>query len=253
MPKKILLIIFILIGTYNFSSAQGSRADSATSSFIPNFAYSYQLSGGDISNTFGNNSTIGGGFFYKTKKNLIFSLDMNFIFGSTIKGADQILSMVLNSYGYITDGNGTTALYTMYERGYTLNFRIGKVLNVLSPNPNSGLMIMGGAGYIQHRLVIDNQFHTAPQISNDYAKGYDRLTGGINLNQFIGYFYMGDSKILNFYGGFEFIQGFTKSQRDYVFDLQKKDTDNKLDLFFGIRVGWMIPTYKRSGEKYYYY
>lgn len=241
------------MGTYFISNAQGHRADSAISTLIPNFAYSYQFPGGDIANTFGSNSTIGGGFFYKTKKNFIYSLDVNFIFGNTIKGANEILSMVLNSQGYIIDGNGTYALYTMYERGYTLNFRIGKIINIFNSNPNSGLMLMGGAGYITHKLVIDNQFRTAPQISGDYAKGYDRLTGGINLNEFIGYFYMGKSKALNFYGGFEFIQGFTKSQRDYIFDLQKKDTDNKIDLFFGIRIGWMIPTYKRSADKYYYY
>ena len=112
---------------------------------------------------------------------------------------------------------------------------------------------MGGVGYMEHRLVIDNQFHTAPQISDDYAKGYDRLTGGININEFVGYFYMGKSRILNFYGGFEFFQGFTKSKRDYVFDLQKKDTENKLDLYFGFKVGWMIPIFNRAPDKYYYY
>lgn len=253
MPKKILLVIFILLGYYSVTNAQRSQADSARSALIFNFAYSYQIPGGDIANTFGNNSTIGGGLFYKTKSNFIFSTDFNYIFGSTIKGVDQILSMVLNSSGYITDGNGTYSLYTIYERGYALNVRFGKIFNVLNTNPNSGLMIMGGVGYLTHRLVIDNQFHTAPQISNDYAKGYDRQTGGVALNEFIGYFYMGKSRLLNFYGGFEFVQGFTKSQRDYIFDLQKKDTESKLDLFYGIRIGWMIPSNRRTPDKYYYY
>ncbi len=252
MHKVRLLIIALLFWTSNMF-AQVNPADSAIAAFIPNFAYSYQFSGGDIAETFGHNSTIGGGFFVKTKKNFIYSADVNFIFGSQIKNDIEILSMVLNSYGYITDGNGTYALYTMYERGYTLNFRFGKIFNVMSPNPNSGLMIMGGVGYLTHRLVIDNQYRTAPQISGDYAKGYDRLTGGINFNQFIGYFFMSKSRLLNFYGGFEFMQGFTKSRRDYVFDLQKKDTDNKLDLFYGFRIGWMIPAYKRAPDQYYYY
>ena len=232
---------------------QVNAADSAVRTLIPNFTYSYQIPGGDIANTFGNNSTIGGGLFYKTMKNVIFSLDGNYIFGSDVKNEAEILSMVLNAQGYIIDGNGTYAAYTTWERGMTINFRIGKIFNVLSPNPNSGLMLMGGLGYLQHRLIIDNQHRTAPQISNDYAKGYDRLTSGLSVNEFIGYFYMGNSKALNFYGGFEFVQGFTKSRRDYVFDLIKKDTDNKLDLFFGIRIGWMIPAYKRAATQYYYY
>ncbi|PLX11809.1 MAG: hypothetical protein C0598_07285 [Marinilabiliales bacterium] len=251
--KRVFLLFFTFCFITLNTNAQVNAADSAVSAFIPNFAYSYQIPGGDVAKTFGNNSTIGGGFFYKTKKNLLFSLDMNYIFGNSIKNPESILSMVLTNQDHIIDGNGTYALFTLYERGYTLNFRIGKILNVMSVTPNSGLMIMGGIGYMEHKLVIDNQFDTAPQITGDYAKGYDRLTVGININEFIGYFYMGRSKILNFYGGFEFFQGFTKSKRDYVFDLQGKDTGSKLDLYFGFRIGWMIPIFKRAPDKYYYY
>jgi hypothetical protein len=160
--------------------------------------------------------------------------------------------MVETESGNIIDGNGTFALYALYERGYSINFRVGKVLKVLRANPNSGLMFMLGAGYLAHRLVIDNQNNTAPQITGDYAKGYDRLTGGLNLNQFIGYFYMGKSRVLNLFGGFEFYQAFTKSQRDYIFDQMQQDNNNYLDLFFGIKVGWMIPIYKRAPDQYYY-
>jgi hypothetical protein len=253
MPKKLLLIIIVFLGSFTITKSQSVEPDSARSAVLFNFAYSYQIPDGDIAKTFGNNSTIGGGLFYKTKSNFLFSADFNYIFGKTIVGANNILSMVLNSSGYIIDGNGTYALYTMYERGYTMNLRFGKIFNVAKKSPNSGILVMGGLGYLSHRLIIDNQYHTAPQISGDYAKGYDRLTAGLAVNEFIGYFYMGKSRLLNFYGGFEFVQGFTKSQRDYVFDLQKKDEGSKLDLFYGFRIGWMIPTNKRTPDKYYYY
>lgn len=250
--KRIFTILIISCLMLLQANAQ-STVDTAIRAFIPNFAYSFQWPGGDVAETYGNNSTIGGGFFYKSESNFLVSLDANYIFGSSVKNPDQILSMVLNSQGYIIDGNGTYALYTLYERGFTLNLRFGKIIRVFNPNPNSGIMLMGGLGWLQHRMVIDNQHRTAPQISGDYAKGYDRLTGGLNLNQFVGYFYMGKRRAFNFYGGFEFIEGFTKSQRDYVFDLMKKDDGSKLDLYFGIKLGWMIPIYKRAPEKYYYY
>jgi hypothetical protein len=96
------------------------------------------------------------------------------------------------------------------------------------------------------------QHETAPQITGDYAKGYDRLTAGFNLNQFIGYYFMSKSRVLNFYAGFEFYQAFTKSRRDYIFDLMQKDESNHFDLFYGIKVGWMIPIYNRAPDKYYY-
>ncbi len=233
--------------------AQVSPADSSIRSFIPYFSFAYQLPGADMAADFGNNATIGGGFFYKSKSNFLLSFDFNYIFGANVKNDDSILSMVTNNDGFIIDGNGTYALYAVYERGYSLNMRMGKILNFLSINPNSGVMLMGGIGYMQHFVKIDNQHRTAPQISDDYAKGYDHLRGGISFNEFIGYFFMGNSRVLNFYGGFEFYQGFTRSLRDYSFDMMKKDTKNYIDLFYGFKIGWMIPVHKRAPRAYYYY
>ena len=244
--------------------AQVNVNDSAVRAFIPNFTYAFQLPGGDVADRYGFNSTIGGGAMYKSSKNLLLSLDFNFIFGNKIHNADTIMWMVETQSGHVIDGNGTFALYAIYERGYSLNFRIGKIFNVLSPNPNSGLMVMAGIGFLNHRMKIDNQHRTAPQISDDYAKGYDRLTGGITFNEFIGYFFMGKSRAANFYAGFEFYQAFTKSLRDRVFDrvvydensksykVVGEDKNNYLDLFFGFKIGWMIPAYSRSPDKYYY-
>ncbi len=251
MARKILFFIIIVFASCELQ-AQVNARDSAITAFIPNITYSFQLPGGDVADRYGNNSTLGGGLMVKTKRNFTFSLNYNFIFGGIIKDAESILQMVETHDGYIIDGNGTYALYALYERGHSINFSFGKILPVLRANPNSGLMITAGVGYLSHRLKIDNQHRTAPQISGDYAKGYDRLTGGFALNQFIGYFFMGNSKVLNFYAGFEFYQAFTKSQRDYVFDLKMKDTKSYTDYFFGIKVGWMFPVYKRAPNKFYY-
>ena len=248
------LVILLVFISFSWSlHAQVNANDSVVAAFIPTINYAYQIPGGDIAKQYGHNSTIGAGLMYKSRKNILFSLDANFIFGNDVKNTDSILKMVLTQNGYIIDGNGVYALYSMYERGYSINFRAGKVFNLLAANPNSGIFLMGGIGYLVHRLNIDVQHETAPQITGDYAKGYDRLTSGFSLNQFIGYYYMGKSRTLNFYGGFEFYQAFTKSRRDYIFDLMKKDDTNHLDLFYGIKIGWMIPIYDRAPDKYYYY
>ncbi|MCF6171468.1 MAG: hypothetical protein L3J31_04150 [Bacteroidales bacterium] len=264
MLRKVpsFIVLFFLSLTLQ---SQVNANDSAVRAFIPNFAYAFQLPGGDVADRYGFNSTIGGGAMYKSVKNVLISLDFNFIFGNKIHNADTIMRMVETQSGHVIDGNGTFALYALYERGYSLNFRIGKIFRVLSPNPNSGLMVMGGIGFLNHRMKIDNQHKTAPQISGDYAKGYDRLTGGLAFNEFIGYFFMGKSRIANFYAGFEFYQAFTKSLRDRVFDrvvydessksykVVGEDKNNYLDLFFGFKVAWMIPAYSRAPNKYYYH
>ncbi len=262
--RKILAVIFIVI-FFTQIKAQVNVSDSTISAFIPHIAYAIQAPGGDVADRYGYNSTIGGGFMYKTKKNLLFSADVNFIFGNQIKNADSILWIVLTKNGYIIDGNGTYANYAIFQRGYSINFRVGKILKVLRANPNSGLMLMGGAGYLLHRMRIDVQHETVQQLKDDYGKGYDRLTGGLNLNEFIGYFYMGRTRVLNFYAGFEFYQAFTKNLRDRDFDqliydqatdtytVAGKDNNNYVDLFFGIKIGWMIPIYNRAPDTYYYH
>lgn len=253
MRYTVIVIISLLLSSISLLKAQVNPADSSVRAFIPNFTFAYQFPGKDMAIDFGSNATIGGGFFYKSKSNLLLSLDFNYIFGGDIKNEQQILSMVLNDDGYIVDGNGTYALYAVYERGYSFNIRLGKILNLLSVNPNSGVMVMGGVGYLSHFVKIDNQHQTAPQISGDYALGYDHLRGGLAFNQFIGYYFLGNSRILNFYAGFEFYQAFTRSIRDYSFDLMKKDTNKYTDLFYGFKIGWMIPIYKRAPRKFYYY
>jgi membrane protein YqaA with SNARE-associated domain len=78
------------------------------------------------------------------------------------------------------------------------------------------------------------------------------LVGGI-VGYVLGYFFMGRSRVLNFYGGIELYQAFTKSKRDYIFDLMGPDNNRYTDMFLGIKIGWMIPVNRRYPEKYYYY
>ncbi len=245
----LLLLVLAVMGL----KAQSNVRDSIIGAFVPHISYSYQFPGGDIADRYGDNSTIGLGLRYKTSKNFVYSVDANFIFGSDIKNTDSILSMVLTHDGFIIDGNGTYALYALYERGYNINFSFGKVLPILNPNPNSGLMVTAGFGYMLHRMKIDNQHRTAPQISGDYAKGYDMLTGGFSLNQFVGWYYMGNSRLTNFYLGIEFHQAFTKSLRDWDFHSMKKDDNKYFDFFIGLKIGWMLPIYDRAPDNYYYY
>ncbi len=252
MIRRIIIITVFIIFTLRLS-AQRNAADTIINAYIPYFSFAYQFPGGDIAQRYGQNSTIGSGMFYKTNKNWLWSGDINFIFGNKINNSESILKMVQTHDGYIIDANGTYALYALYERGYSINLRIGKIFPALNVNPNSGLMSMVGIGYLVHRLKIDNQHETAPQISYDYAKGYDRLTGGLSFNEFFGYFFMGKSRMWNFYGGIELYQAFTRSKRDYIFDLMRPDNNKYVDLFFGIKIGWMIPVYRRAPDKYYYY
>jgi hypothetical protein len=252
MVRKFVLF-FLLLLSASLVSAQVNANDSVVSAFIPAFNYSLQFPGGDVAEQYGLNSTIGGSLMVKSKKNFLYSFNMGFIFGNQVYNGDSILKWVMTGDGNIIDGNGLYAAYSLYERGYSLSFNVGKILPVLAVNPNSGLMLSAGLGYLAHRMVIEVQDKTAPQVGGDYAKGYDHLTTGFALNQFIGYFYMGNSRVLNFYAGFEIYEAFTKNRRNYNFDTMMKDESSHTDFFYGFRIGWMIPIYDRAPDAYYYY
>jgi hypothetical protein len=128
------------------------------------------------------------------------------------------------------------------------------------PNKNSGLMFMFGAGFINHQILIEFRGDNAPQVQDDYKKGYDRLHYGFAMSQFIGYMYLGNNRSLNFFGGFEFIEGFTRNRRVYNYDTQSSDLRDKYDIFIGLKVGYIFPFYRKgtgstnkSKEKEYYY
>ena len=106
---------------------------------------------------------------------------------------------------------------------------------------------------MQHRIKYNVEENSVPQLESEYVKNYDRLAGGPYARQFIGYHFQGNNRLLNFYGGAEFIQGFTTGMRSYDIATGGPLMENRLDALFGIRLGWMLPFYPRVTDKYFYY
>jgi len=251
MKKHLISIIWLIFCCASILPAQVSVKDSAISTSLISIFYSYQFPGGDLSKRFVSNSAIGGSYFYKTKNNWIIGADGFFMFRDTIKESG-IFNSISTKDGNIIDGNGIYAEIHLYERGFYAGAKGGKLFPVFGPNKNSGIVILCGAGLLQHKIRIENTNNTAPQIKKDYKKGYDRLTNGLAFNEFIGYMYLGNSRLVSFYAGFEFTQAWTQNRRSYNFDMMRPDETKRLDLLSGFKIGWIIPLYKRSPEKYYY-
>ena len=233
------------------SPAQVNIKDSVISTSLISISYSYQFPGGDLSKRFLSNNAIGGSYFYKTKNNWIIGADGFFMFRDTIKETG-IFNSISTKDGNIIDGNGIYAEVHLYERGFYAGIKGGKLFPVFGPNKNSGIVILCGLGLLQHKIRIENPNNTASQIKGDYKKGYDRLTNGLALSEFIGYMFLGNSRLVSFYAGFEFTQALTQNRRSYNFDMMRPDKTKRSDLLSGFKIGWILPLYKRSPEKYYY-
>jgi hypothetical protein len=220
--------------------------------FTPIFGLNYKanFSGGDMAQRWGFTNTIGADVDFKMKNNLIFGVDGGFMFGNTLKDS-TIFSNVINSYGTITGLSGAPADVFLYMRGMNVNAHIGYVFNKLGHNPNSGLWINFGVGFMAHKIRIESLYDDVVNLEGDYRKGYDKLTMGVNTKQFIGYLYQADDRFLNFYAGVEFTQGFTRNIRNYNFDTKGPESDLRLDLMHSLKVGWMIPIYQSEVKEYY--
>ncbi|MEO5644093.1 MAG: hypothetical protein ABIQ40_14540 [Bacteroidia bacterium] len=229
------------------------QGDSIIPCFALSFTYALQLPGGDMVQRFGINSNLGIGFSYKTRNNWLYTGQWTYLFGKNLRGASP-LDSISTSDGFVIDKEGKMADIRIFERGFTLGLSAGKIFNTfLSPNKNSGFILSGGVGYLQHKFKIYDNGARSPQITKETLKGYDRLTSGIMTTEFLGYVYLSRNRYVNFFGGFEFNQGFTKSRRSWDYSLMRADTEQRIDLLSGFRVGWILPLYKTPARAKYYY
>jgi len=247
--RKIVLT-FILLCSF-VAISQRNLKDSSIFTPIYGFHYKANFAGGDLVNRFGFNNTLGGDIGFKLKNNLEFGVSGGFIFGSKFK-QNEIFKGITTDFGSVTSQSGAPADIFYYMRGGSGHAHIGYVFTKLGNNPNSGLWINVGAGFLMHKIRIEHNYDDIFQLVGDYKKGYDKLTVGFSTRQFIGYLYQADYKFMNFYAGFEFIQGFTQNVRNYNFDSKGPENEMRLDMLSSFKIGWMIPIYKRQVQQYYY-
>lgn len=246
---------FFLFLVYSFTTFAQKNIDSCIT--FPMFSANYMLQfpGADMAKRFGVNSNIGSSFMVKNQKNFLFELNGNYIFGNILKNdATHLFDSISTSNNHaIINENGEYAKVRTFERGFFIGARIGKVISLKKPNPNSGILISIGGGYLQHKIRIENDGNNAPQILGDYKLGYDKMQYGFSVTEFVGYMFFSKTQTMNFYAGFEFYQAWTRSGRSWDFNLMRKDDYKYFDLLHSIKIGWIIPIYRREPQKYYFY
>jgi len=250
MRKFTFLCTLVIIG--HTLKAQVNIKDSAINAPMFYLTYGFQFNEGDIAKRFGDNMAIGGGFQVKIKKNWLFGAEYNYLFEGRVKDEASILSRISNSNGFVISSTGEYASIVFSEAGYNMSVKVGKIFPVLSPNPNSGILLTLQPGFLQHRIKINNPKNDAPQLQGDYIRGYDEMANGVALTEFLGYMLLGNKRLMSFYAGFEFTQAFTKFRRAYNFNTMGKDTGQKHDYFYTFRVGWLIPLFRRTPAGYYF-
>lgn len=246
MKRNLLLIIFTAF--YLFGIAQ-RVADTTINVPLVSVHFAGQMPLGDLKERFGNNLAIGGSFLFKARKTWVLGAEGSYFWSKNVK--ENVTEQMRNADGFIVDNEGYPADLRITERGFNAYIVVGKLFPKTGNNPNSGLITNFGFGYLQHKIKLYDANQKIAAVKGDMAKGYDRLSGGFAMNQFIGYLFLSNNRLVNMVAGFEFHEAFTKSYRGYNYDTGATDTKNRMDYLIGFRIGWVLPLYKRTLDFYY--
>jgi hypothetical protein len=249
--KKIPFLLLFLSFFASRMHAQVSIKDSSIYTPMIGASYGFYFPAGDLADRFGNNSALQLNVDFKTRYNWILGINGSYFFGKTIH--ESLFDSIATSGGDLISQAGELADIRLYERGFTIAGTIGRLVAFNKPNPNSGIRIDVGFGFMQHKIRIETIGNNVPQMSKEYKKGYDRLSNGFLLTEGLGYQFLSKNRLANFYIGFDCMQGFTKSRRSFDYELMQQDTKKRLDVLYGVRLAWILPLYKKAPQEFYTY
>ncbi|HMX04130.1 MAG TPA: hypothetical protein PK511_07965 [Chitinophagales bacterium] len=204
----------------------------------------------DMAERFGVHALVGGGYQYKSNHNWLFGVNGNFIYGSIVH-EDSLMSNLRNEAGYVIGSDGLGYNPILWESGFTAKWETGKITNIWSINPNSGLTFIGGIGLMQHKIWIYIDETVVPQLDETNRKGYDRLSNGLMLSQFAGYYLFSNKYFVNFRGGIEVVEAFTQNRRIVNYDTQMTDDEMRFDMLINLKFSWNLPIYNQPKTRYY--
>ena len=245
------LVLLVLLVQQEYSVAQGLGGSNTGRVFLLNFGYGPQMPIGDLEERFGTNFAAEISADYMTANNWTIGVQGQFLFGSTVN--EDVLAGLRTSAGDIIGNDREPADLQLRMRGSYYGLRVGRLFGLSEANNRSGIRINLGAGLLQHRIRIqDDPFRVVPQVEGEYEKGYDRLTNGLALHQFIGFQTIGKNNGVNITLGFEFFEGFTQNRRAFNFDTRTADTEQRLDILAGLRFSFSLPFYQGNAEDIFY-
>lgn len=214
--------------------------------------YTAQFPYGNMKDRFGFNSLFGLHITYKTDRNWLIGGEAAFLYGADVKESYVITKIATTTNQYISQNNDLIRINPQ-EQGFIVKLTAGKIIPFHKKYPDAGLLTMTSFGFLYHKIALNVREASLPQFSKVYRQGYDRMTYGPVLSQFIGGVFMMRKKYASGYIGATFDIAFTQGQRNYDFYLMAPLKDKRIDMFVGLKLGWIIPVFLQTSEKEFYY
>jgi len=245
----LLVLQVLLAGT---AQAQREQTLNEVNMLVITATYSGVVPGGDLAERFGPGFRYGGHLeWMHWPGNWILGADFLYSFGGEVR--ENVLAFLQDADGTIISRDLSISNAFLQQRQLSTTLYAGKLFPLSSGNKRSGIRFTLGAGYLRHWIKINDEMRSLPQIEGPYRKGYDRLAAGWATTQVLGYQHVSLNRRINVYGGFDFLQGFTRGLRDYDFQTMAPANDSRLEWNLGLRAGISVALYsgQQAGDIYY--
>jgi len=241
MKKAFFALILAIL--YSFTgNSQALLRDSSLAITSFQFGYSPAFTIGMLSNKVNMIHNICPSFSYKNTKNWLFQVQLNLLLGNKSL-ENETASMIYSEIGVPINTEGRLEEVRPRFQGFNFQIDAGKLLKPSSHNKNSGIYGLIGLGFFQHKIKFVYTGQLVPQLEDPYVKGYDRLTNGLAVTQFLGYRHYSNRNNLNYQIGLEVVEGFTKNRRTWNYDTFGPDNTQRLDIYFGLKFAIILPFY----------
>lgn len=213
--------------------------------------FSFQIPAGDLAQRYGAFNGMGFGVWRKSSNLWTIGGGFRPFFGSKVQEPNLLGSMVGPS-GSPIDQNGILHVVRTYMRGYHTQIQLGRLIP-LNNNLHSGIHLQAGYGFMQHKIKFSYDERALPQLNVPYQYGFDRLSNGWTLSFSATAQHVNLNNGISFFGGLEWVQGYTYNRRSIDIPTGKRETDLRNDALLSLRGGLLVPIFrkKKSDEEFF--
>ncbi len=217
------------------------------------FRYGFHFPFGDMHDRFGGNSDIGisferAGLTHKT----YIGADGTFIFGSSVK--EDVLAGLRSYDGSIIGIDGKPGDINLKERGFYIGLIAGKIFPTSNNKNNlTGFRAQIGAGLLQHKIRVQDNFKSVVALEKDKLQGYDRLSNGPAVHLAVGFQYQNPKNNFHFNILGDVYAARTQSRRDFDNATGGYLADKRTDLLAGLSIAYIVAISRNTSPDHIYY
>ena len=214
------------------------------------FSFGFETPLADLKDRFG--TMYGGDFslnYYTGSKGSQFGIKLGFLTSDAVR--EDVFAPYRTEKGQLLSQDGVpTAVNSRMAASY-VGVDFNQNLMNLGKNEHAKVFIGLGTGFMQHKIRFIEFTQTVPLAVENYAKGHDRNSRGLYIEEQLGIKVRKNQKKYDL-SLFSF-QGFLKPVRAIQFDTGIKNTDTRLDVAIGIKFRWYISlSASEKGKDIYY-